>query len=183
MYYCPWNGFSCLSLALESLHTHLPFSFRRSSYLLGSVLRQWFFLYLSLRPSVSILPFHCLFTSLHRPCSITLFSSGNELLCLLSALTHPPLAITAYLLSLSLPAPSPQPPLYLAGVHQILSALSGTTATRKFFWEIPDICVNVSVYVAALHVFVCVFVFVWCISELKELYELQTVWCSSLCWC
>lgn len=60
----------------------------------------------SLPSSVSIPLFHCLFTSLHRSMQHHSFSSGIELLCLLSAsLSHSSsrLAITAYLLSPSLP--------------------------------------------------------------------------------
>lgn len=68
----------------------------------------------SLPSSVSIPLFHCLFTSFHRSMQHHSFSSGSELLCLLSAsLSHTSsrLAITAYLLSLPPFPPSP----YLTG--------------------------------------------------------------------
>lgn len=88
----------------------------------------------SLPSSVSIPLFHCLFTSFHRSMQHHSFSSDIELLCLLSAsLSHTSsrLAITAYLLSL----PS-FPPLSLSyREHRILSVLSGTMATRKWFWH------------------------------------------------
>lgn len=81
-----------------------------------SVLQQWLFATLStdndsfsLSSSVSIPLFHCLFTSFHRSMQHHSFSSGIELLCLLSAsLSHTSsrLAITAYLLP---------PPSYLTG--------------------------------------------------------------------
>lgn len=83
------------------------------------------------------------------------FSSGDELLCLPSASCLPPVcllpshsildynlsAITAYLL-----------PRVSCRVHQILSAWSGTMATRKFFSvTLILVSVQVCVYVALMH--------------------------------
>lgn len=94
------------------------------------VLWQLLFFHLSLLSSISILLFHCLFTSYRHPCSITLsplaMSYSVFSLCCLLSHSSSWLAITAYLL-LSPPPPHP----VSCRVHQILSALSGTMETRK----------------------------------------------------
>lgn len=121
--------FFCVSLTLW-IHCSSTFSlFAAAAAICCSVPWQWLFLHLSLPPSVSILLFHCLFTSLHRPCSITL----SPLATSYSVFTLPPslsLILSTgnnSLSSLSSPLPSP----LSCRVHQIHSALSGTMATRK----------------------------------------------------
>ena len=126
-----WLSFSLCLNSLNWLrshtdtHTHTRlfffFFFAAAASICCSVLWQWLFLHLSLLTSVSIPLFHCLFTSLHRPCGIAL----SPLATSYSVFSHSSsrLAITAYLLS----PPSP----VSCRVHRILSALSGTMATRK----------------------------------------------------
>lgn len=54
-----------------------------SSYLPLCPIKEWLFHHVLHSPSVTILLFHCLFASLHCPCSITLCPFGKKLLCLL----------------------------------------------------------------------------------------------------
>lgn len=121
VYYCPWNSFSYLSLdSLNWLLTHLLSfcSSSSSSYLPLCPLTMT--LSPSLPATVSILLFHCLFTSLHRPCSITLSPLATSYSVL-------PLSL---ILSTGNNSLSPPPPMSCR-VHRIHSALSGTMATRK----------------------------------------------------
>ena len=112
VYYCPWNGFPFLCVLTLSIHCSLShthvfffffFFFAAAASICCSVLWQWLFLHLSLPTSVSIPLFHCLFTSLHRPCGIAL----SPLATSYSVFSHSSsrLAITAYLLPPPLPLP------------------------------------------------------------------------------
>lgn len=101
--YCPCNGFSFFVLGLSRFIAYSPSLFLQQQLFAALSSDNDSF---SLPSSVSIPLFHCLFTSLRRSMQHHSFSSGIELLCLLSAsLSHSSsrLAITAYLLSPSLP--------------------------------------------------------------------------------
>lgn len=101
--YCPCNGFSFFVFRLSRFIAYSPSLFLQQQLFAALSSDNDSF---SLPSSVSIPLFHCLFTSLRRSMQHHSFSSGIELLCLLSAsLSHSSsrLAITAYLLSPSLP--------------------------------------------------------------------------------
>lgn len=148
MYYCPWNGFSFfVSISPNSLLTYL-LSFCSSSSSSNLQLRP-----LTITLSPSLPPTVCLNPSLSlsvylspSPMQHHSFSSGNELFCLLPASSTGNNSLS------SLP---PLPfPLVSCRVHQILSALSGTMATRKLLWMIlmhTCGCVRLDVYLVCAH--------------------------------
>lgn len=151
----------CLQLSIHCSHT---LTLSAAAATCSSVLCQWLFLYRPpLPPSVSILLFHCLFTSLHRPCSVTLSplatSYNVSSLCRFLSL----ILLTGSNSLSSLSPPPLSPPLYLAGyIRSSVRSLGlwQPVSYSEWFWYS---CVHVSVYGAVMNVFLCVRVS-WCLS-------------------